>query len=40
MGSKCKQCGDDSDLMVAIGRHEVCGKCIRKNYLKAVRRGK
>ena len=38
--SKCVQCGDDSDLMVAFTTHGVCGKCVRKNYLKATGRGK
>jgi hypothetical protein len=40
MDSKCRQCGDDSDLMVAMTKHKVCGKCVRKNYLKATKRGK
>jgi hypothetical protein len=37
MDSKCKQCGDDTDLMVAFTKVKVCGKCVRKNYRKAMR---
>jgi ribosomal protein S27AE len=40
MNSECVQCGDDSDLMVALTTHKVCGKCVRENYLKATRGGK
>ena len=40
MDSKCKQCGDDRDLMTALTKYQVCGKCTRKNYLKAMRGGK
>lgn len=40
MNSKCKQCGDDSDLMVAFTTHGVCGKCVRKNHLKATKGGR
>ena len=32
--SKCVQCGDDNDLLVAFTKHKVCGKCTRKNHLK------
>jgi predicted nucleic acid-binding Zn ribbon protein len=38
MDSKCKQCGDDTDLMVAFTDVKVCGKCVCKNYRKAVGR--
>lgn len=38
MNSKCQQCGDDSDLMVAFTSHKICGKCTRKNHKKAAKK--
>ena len=37
MDSVCVQCGDDSDLMVALTKFKICGKCVRKNYREAVK---
>ena len=34
---KCKQCGDDNDLLVAFSKYQICGKCTRANYKKAVK---
>ena len=34
--SKCVQCGNENDLMVAYTKYKVCGKCVKKNYKKAV----
>lgn len=34
--SRCVQCGDDNDLMVAFSRWKVCGKCAKKNHRDAV----
>ena len=36
--SVCVECGDDADLMVSLTKIPVCGKCVRKNYRKAVGR--
>jgi NMD protein affecting ribosome stability and mRNA decay len=36
MDSKCVQCGKENDLMVAFTKYKVCGKCVKKNYKKAV----
>ena len=37
MDSKCVQCGNENDLMVAFTKHKVCGKCVKKNYKKVVK---
>lgn len=37
INTQCVQCGDDSDLMVAFTKHQVCGKCTRKNYKQVVK---
>lgn len=34
--SKCVQCGNENDLLVAFTKYKVCGKCVKKNYKKAV----
>jgi ribosomal protein S27AE len=34
---KCKQCGDDSDLLVAFTKHQICGRCTKQNHKKAVK---
>jgi hypothetical protein len=39
MNAKCEQCGQELDLLTAFTRYQVCGKCVRVNYRKAVRRG-
>lgn len=36
MDSKCVQCGNENDLLVAFTKYKVCGKCVKKNYKKAV----
>jgi len=35
--SKCEQCGNDNDLMVAFTDYKVCGSCTRKNHKKATK---
>jgi NMD protein affecting ribosome stability and mRNA decay len=38
MDSKCVECGNENDLMVAFTKHKICGKCVKKNYKQALRR--
>jgi hypothetical protein len=38
MDSKCIQCKNEDDLMVAFTKHKICGECVKKNYKQALRR--
>jgi hypothetical protein len=38
MDSKCKQCGDDNDLFTAFTKYQICLKCTKQNYKKAVKK--
>jgi hypothetical protein len=40
LDSKCVQCGDDSDLMVAFTKSKVCIKCVEDNFRKAMKGAK
>lgn len=33
---RCKQCGSDEDSLVAHTKHQICGKCTRRNHNKTV----
>ena len=34
---RCKQCGDDSDSMIAYTKNQICGKCTRLNHERAIK---
>ena len=35
--NKCKQCGNDNDLMTAFTKYQICGKCTRANHKRATK---
>jgi len=36
MNSVCKQCGNENDLLVALTKHKMCGKCTRIRHKQAM----
>ena len=36
MNSVCTQCGNEGDLLVALTKHKICGKCTRIRHKQAI----
>jgi len=34
--NKCKQCGQDNDLLTAFTKYQVCRKCSKENHRQTV----
>jgi NMD protein affecting ribosome stability and mRNA decay len=34
----CKQCGDVNDLLQQLRGDDLCGKCIKKNHKKLIKK--